>query len=334
MKLLITREIPQNAIEQLQKYPQIEIDYRQGPPLSVDELKNAIKGVDAIIPVIPDQITAEILQAAGPNLKLVAHYAVGYDNIDVKAATDLNIYVSNTPGDLTESVAEFSLALMFAISKGIVDSDRYVRGQKTQKYAHWDPMLYLGPTLRKKTLGIIGLGRIGYYLAEIAHKGLDMTILYFDPYINEQADKNLNAKRTELIELLQSSDFISVNCPLNESTHHLIGINEFKQMKPTAYIVNTARGAVINEAALFTALNENWIAGAAIDVFENEPNLYKGMEELSNLIVTPHIASATREARIQMANMAATNVIDVLIHNKAPTNLVNKELEKKTPTII
>lgn len=328
MKLLITREIPQNGIEDLKKYPEIEIDYRKGDPLTDSEMKEAVKGVDAILPVIPDKITKAVLEAAGPNLKLVAHYAVGYDNIDVEAATEMGIYVSNTPGDLTESVAEFSLGLMFAISKNIVDSDRYVRGEKDTKYEYWDPLLYMGPTLMGKTLGIVGMGRIGTYLAQLAHKGLDMEILYYDVNHNEAAEKELGAKKAELEELLQNSDFVSLNCPLNEHTHHLIGHKELELMKPTAYLINTARGPVVNEAALYTALKEEWIMGAALDVFEKEPELYPGLAELSNVIVTPHIASATREARIQMANMAVQNIIDVLIKGNKPTNMVNKPPKK------
>ncbi len=331
MKLLITREIPQAGIEILNKYREIEIDYRKDRPLTKEELKDAIKGKDAILPVIPDQITKEVMTAAGPQLKLIAHYAVGFDNIDINGATELGIYVSNTPGDLTESVAEFSLGLMFAISKKIVSSDKFTR---EGNYKFWDPLVFMGPTLQGKTLGIVGMGRIGQYLAKMAHNGLNMKILYTDSNTCEELEKSLGAKKVELIELLENSDFVSLHCPLNESTHHLIGHKELEHMKPTSYLINTARGPVVNEAALYTALKENWIEGAALDVFENEPALYPGLAELENVILTPHIASATREARIQMAVMVANNIVDVLINKTPPTNLVNKELaENKVSSI-
>lgn len=332
MKLLITREIPDAGIEILKKHPEIEIDYRKGPPLSKEELLTAVKGVDAILPVIPDQITKEVMEAAGPQLKLIAHYAVGFDNIDVKAATDMRIYVSNTPGNLTESVAEFTLALMFAISKKLVAADKYTR---EGNFTYWEPLGFMGPTLMGKTLGIVGLGRIGTYLAKMAHNGLGMEILYMDPAVNADFEKTMNAKKVGLDELLENSDFVSLNCPLNESTRHLIGHKELEKMRPTAYLINTARGPVVNEAALYTALKEGWIEGAALDVFENEPALHPGLTELENVVVTPHIASATREARIQMAVMAANNIVEVLVHKKTPANLVNKELtENKVSSIL
>lgn len=331
MKLLITRKIPEAGLRILKQYKEIKIDMRTDDPLTETELKEAIKDVDAIIPVIPDKITKEVLEKAGPNLKLVAHYAVGFDNIDVASATKMGIYVSNTPGDLTESVAEFTLGLMFAISKGIVESDKFVR---TGNYKYWDPLAFLGPTLRGKTLGIVGLGRIGKHLAKITAHGLDMKILYVDQYEQKDLEKGLGAKKVELNELLEHSDFVSLNCPLTKDTKHLIGYKELELMKPTAYLINTARGPVVNEAALYTALKENYIEGAALDVFENEPQMYTGLSKLDNVIVTPHIASATKEARIQMATMAASNVVDVLIKNKPPTNLVNKELLKKTNSIV
>jgi glyoxylate reductase len=325
MKLLITRKIPEAALQLLREYPEIEIDYRTGAPLYQQELMEAIKGVDAVIPVIPDQITKEILEAGQPKLKLVAHYAVGYDNIDVDAATKLGIYVSNTPGNLTESVAEFSLGLMFAISKKIVIADKYTR---EGEYEYWDPMIFLGPTLMNKTLGIVGLGRIGTHLARICHKGLNMKILYTNTTANQDAENELGAKKVELSELLENSDFVSINCPLTKDTHNLIGEKELRQMKPTAYLINTARGPIVSEPALYKALKENWIEGAAIDVFEKEPKLYEGLAKLENIVVTPHIASATREARIQMGAMVANNVIDVLIKAVPPTNLVNTDLAK------
>jgi len=327
MKVLITREIPQSGIEILENHPEIQLDYRKGPPLSTEELKNAIKGVDAIISVIPDLVTGDVIKAAGPQLKLVANYAVGYDNIEIEEATKLGVYVSNTPGDLTESVAEHTVALMFAVGKHIVEGDKYIR---QGKFKYWDPMIYLGPKFMGKTLGIIGFGRIGQHLARIAKNGLDMRILYNDAVEKEKEEKETGAQFCEIPYLLENSDVVSLNCNLTDETCGMIGERELRMMKPTAYFINTARGAIVKEDALAVALKEKWIEGAGLDVFENEPEINPVLLELDNVVLTPHTASATREARIQMARMAAENVVEVLINNKPPVNLVNKEVLKNS----
>lgn len=323
MKVLITREIPRAGIELLRKHA-LELDYRKGPPLSDDELKKAINGVDAIIPVIPDQITKEVLKAAGENLKVVAHYAVGYDSIDVEAASKMGIYVSNTPGDLTESVAEHSMALMMTVGRKIVQADKFTRAGK---YKYWNPMIFLGPVFAGKTLGLIGLGRIGTHFAKLAKGGFNMRILYNDVKRNEAAEAELGALYTSLDNLLEQSDVVSIHVPLLPSTKHLIGIQEIKKMKPTAYLINTSRGPIVNEDALIMALEGDWIEGGGIDVYEEEPNMRQELKELDNVVLTPHIGSATREACIEMARMAAENVIEVLINKKTPINQVNKEIK-------
>lgn len=320
MKVFITREIPQAGISILEKHPGLEIDIRKGPPLSTEELKKGIADADTIIPVIPDKITKEIIDA-GKKLKLIATYSVGYDHIDVEAATSKKIYVSNTPGDLTEAVAEHCLALMLTIGRRTAEADKYVRAGN---YKYWDPMIFLGPKLLGKTLGVIGFGRIGQHFANLARDGLNMVILYNDVVQHP----NQGATFVSLDELLEKSDVVSLNCNLCEATHHLIGEPEFRKMKPTAYLINTARGPVVHEEALVRALKENWIAGAGLDVFEEEPKVHPDLLGLDNVVLTPHIASATREARIQMARMAAENVVDVLVNKKAPTNIVNKTLIK------
>lgn len=320
MKVLITREIPQAGIEILKKYPQLELVYKENlAPLTPQELEQAAKGVDAIIPVIPDQVTKKVLQAAGPNLKIVAAYSVGYDNIDIETAKSMGIYVANTPGDLTESVAEHSLALMMALGRHLIASDKFVRDGK---YRYWDPMIFLGPKFMGKTLGIIGFGRIGQYFAGICKKGLNMNILYVDEIRKEDKEKELGAELVDMDTLLDKSDVVSIHCNLCEKTIHMIGDKELRKMKPTAYLINTARGQIINEEALCVALRENWIEGAALDVFEDEPKVNPELLSLDNVILTPHIASATREARIQMARMAAANVVEVLINGKPPMNRV------------
>lgn len=325
MKLLITREIPQAGINILKKYPQIELEYKTGKPLTSKELEEAIKDVDAIIPVIPDRITEEVLNTA-KNLKIVSTYSVGYDHIDTVTATKKNIYVANTPGDLTESVSEFAMALLFSLTKKVTSADKFCRDNK---FKYWEPMEFIGPKLKGKTLGIVGFGRIGQQFARMAKYGLEMNILYADPMQHFEAENLLDAKKVDLDYLLENSDVISLHCNLEEKTHHLIGEQQFRKMKPTAYIINTARGPIINEKNLVQALEENWIAGAGLDVFEDEPTINTKLKSLDNVVLTPHIASATWEARIQMATMAVENVIDVLIRNEAPKNLVNKELKDK-----
>ncbi len=314
MKVLITREIPEAGIRILQEHPEITLDYRQGPPLSKEEMLEAIKDADALIPVIPDQIDKDII-AAGKNLKIIAAYSVGYDHIDIATAKEKGIFVSNTPGDLTESVAEHTIALMMAVGKQVVNADKYVR---EGKYKYWDPMIFLGSKFRGKTFGVVGFGRIGRHTADIARNGFDMRIVYCDRYQQPAS----GAEFATLEKLLEISDVVSLNCSLTESTHHLIDEAQLKQMKPTAYLINTARGPVINEKALIRALQEDWIAGAALDVFEEEPEVPEELKALKNVVLTPHIASATKEARIQMARMAADNVVEVLVYNEKPINQV------------
>jgi lactate dehydrogenase-like 2-hydroxyacid dehydrogenase len=328
MKLLITREIPQAGINILKQYPEIELDYRQGKPLTEKELIEAIKHVDAIIPVIPDRITEDIIKA-GKNLKIISTYSVGYDHIDTITATKHKVYVSNTPGDLTESVSEFSLALLMSVSKKIVEGDTYCR---KNHFKFWEPMKHIGPRLRGKTLGIIGFGRIGQQFAKMAKYGLDMEIVYVDLQRHLEAENLLNAKKVELDELLGNSDIVSVHCNLTQETHHLIGEQQFSKMKPNAILINTARGPIVNEKALVKALDEKIIAGAGLDVFEDEPTINAKLKEMDNVVMTPHIASATWEARIEMATMAVNNVVEVLIKKQPPTNLVNKDMLEKCVT--
>lgn len=324
MRVLITREITQAGINILQQYKDIELDYRKGPPLARTELLKAVKNVDAIIPVIPDQIDKKIINAA-KNLKVIATYSVGYDNIDLDAATNKNIYVANTPGNLTEAVGEHAFALMMTVGRRTAEADAFCRNGL---YKYWDPMLFIGPKLMGKTLGIIGFGRIGQHFARIAHYGMNMKILYTDVMAHPEGESLLDAEKVELDYLLENSDVVSIHCNLTKETENLIGEDQLQKMKPLAYIINTARGKILNEQALTRALKEGWIAGAGLDVFENEPEINAELKKLSNVVLTPHIASATWEARIQMSRMSAENVIDVLVNKKPPRYLVNRELIK------
>lgn len=330
MKVLITREIPQAGINLLTDHKDLELDYRKGAPLSENDLKKAIRDVDAIIPVIPDQINKSVIDSA-KNLKVVATFSVGYDNIDLDEATKKNIYVANTPGDLTEAVAEHALSMMLGLGRKLAEADKFCR---EGKYKYWDPMTFIGPKFMGKTLGIIGFGRIGQFFARMAKYGLSMRILYCDVAAHPEAENLLDAEKVDLDYLLQNSDVISLHVNLCKETKHMIDSAQFELMKPNAILINTARGPVIDENALALALKENYIAGAALDVFEEEPKIHPDLLKLNNVLLTPHIASATWEARIQMARMAAENVIDVLINKTTPKYLVNKELLKDSVSSI
>ncbi|OGC50788.1 D-glycerate dehydrogenase [candidate division WWE3 bacterium RIFCSPHIGHO2_01_FULL_40_23] len=326
MKILLTREIPQSGIEALKKEFGESLIIHHGPPMTSDQLKESAKGCDGVLSLLTDKITPDVMDAAGDSLRIISNYAVGFDNVDLTAATERRIIVTNTPGVLTEAVAEHTVALLIAVSRRIVEADKFMR---TGKYKYWEPMLFLGPKIYGKTLGIVGLGRIGHHTAKILKNGFDMKVLYYDVRRDDDFEREIKAMYVSLDDLLEKSDFVSIHVPLLPSTHHLMSEREFKKMKPTAILVNTSRGPVIDENALVRALKEKWIEGAGIDVFEFEPNLAEGLAELDNIIVTPHIASATREARIEMARLASQSVVDVLVNKKIPENIVNKEVKPR-----
>ena len=327
-KVYITGKIQDNGIELL-KRKGLKVDLNlTGKDLTQEELKDIFSNYDALVTMPANKVDGELLFTASKNLKVIANYAVGYDNIDLKAAGERGIMITNTPGpEITESVAEHAFALMLSLGRSIVSADKYTR---SGKYKYWDPLIFLGPQFNGKTLGIVGFGRIGRHLAKIARNGLNMTILYSDVNRHETEEKETNAKHVSLEELLQNSDVISLNCNYCAETKHLINERTLHLMKPTAYLINTSRGGVIDEKSLAQALKDGVIEGAALDVFEEEPKIHPDLLKMENVILTPHIASATREARIQMARMAAENVVEVLINNRPPINLVNKELSKDT----
>ena len=278
------------------------------------EFSKKIQGASAILCLLTDKIDARIMDKAGKNLKVISNYAVGYDNIDIIAASQRHIMVTNTPGVLTNTVAEHTIGLICAIAQRIPEADKFT---KKGKFHGWQPMLLLGVDLKDKILGIIGLGRIGARVAEIAKQGFNTKILYYDKIRNKKYEFS------SIKNILRNSDFITLHLPLLPSTRHLIGKKEFKLMKPTAYLINTSRGPVIDEKALVKTLKKKQIAGAALDVFEKEPKLASGLIKLNNVILTPHIASASIETREKMAVIAAQNIIDVL-EGRKPENLVNR----------
>lgn len=321
MKVYITRRIPQPGIDMIAKEHEVEIN-PYDRVLTREELLKVVKGKDGILSLLTDKIDAEVFDAAGPQLKVVSNYAVGYDNIDVNEATRRRIVVTNTPGVLTETTADLAWALIMAVARRIVEADKFTRAGK---YEGWAPMLFLGQDVFGKTLGIIGMGRIGQTVARRA-KGFNMKILYNDiKRIPEETERELDATFVSLDELLENSDFVSLHTFLSPETHHLINEDRLKKMKKTAYLINTSRGPVVDESALVKALKEGWIAGAGLDVYEFEPKLVSGLAECENAVILPHIASASVETRTKMATMAAENLLAVLA-NKRPPNPVNPEV--------
>jgi glyoxylate reductase len=308
-KVFITRKIPEVG-PNLLKQAGFEVEISpQDEIISREDLLKKVRGADAILSILTDKIDGQVMDAAGPQLKIVANFAMGFDNLDVAAAKQRNIILTNTPDVLTESVAEHTIALMFAISRRIIESDQFMRDGK---YTGWQPMLFLGNDLVGKTLGLVGLGRIGAAVAKRMHDGFEMKIIYYDVKRNEELEKKYNLEYKELNDVLKESDYISIHVPLLESTQHLIGEPQFKMMKKTAYLINTSRGPVIDENALVAALKNGEIKGAALDVYENEPKAAPGLTELPNTVLTPHIASATEETRSAMSILAAKNIIAVL----------------------
>lgn len=318
MNVYITRAIPGPA-ETLLKEAGFDVEVSpHDRPLTKEELHSAVQGKDAVITLLNDTVDAAFFEAAGEQLKIVANYAVGYDNIDLDEAKTRGIATTHTPGALTDAVAEHTIALMLALTKRVCEAHAFtVAG----KYKGWAPELLLGEQMKGKTLGVIGSGRIGYGVAKIAHDGLGMNIIYNDVQENEHFERDFDAPLKTKEELLKEADVVTLHVPLLEQTKHLIDTAALTMMKPTAYIINTARGPVIDESALVEALRNNMIKGAALDVFENEPKLSDGLAELPNVVLTPHIASATMEARAEMAEIAAKNVIAVLQGEDAPNQI-------------
>ena len=320
-KVYVTRQIPEEGINLLKKFCRMVEVNPHDSTLTYDELLMQVKGRDAILTMLSDRIDERLMSEA-KSLKVIANYAVGYDNIDIKAATAKGIVVTNTPGVLTDSTADMAWALLFSIARRIVEGDKVTR---VGKFVGWAPMFLLGRDVVGKTLGIIGAGRIGTAMA-MRSRGWCMKVLYTtQSNRNAVLEEMLGAKRVDLETLLKESDFISIHTPLSEKTRHLIGAKEISLMKKTAYLINTARGSVIDEAALVNALKNKQIAGAGLDVYEEEPKLKPGLAELDNVVLAPHLGSATVESRTKMAVMAAENIVAVLNKQK-PKNCVNPEV--------
>jgi len=321
-KVFVTRLLPEPALNRLKEAVQAEIWPHELPPERNVLLEKAA-GKDGLLCLLTDPIDGGVMDTAGPQLKVISNCAVGVDNIDLEAATKRGIPVGNTPGILTETTADFAFALLMAAARRIPEGDQYVRAGKWQT---WGLTLLLGQDIGGATLGLVGFGRIGKAVARRA-AGFKMRVLYYDPEHEPRPD-DPPAQKVTLKELLSQSDFISLHTPLNQDTYHLIGAEELSQMKPEAILVNTARGPVVDPQALYRALKDRKIGGAALDVTDPEPlPAEHPLLTLDNLIVTPHIASASRATRGKMAQMAVDNLLAGLNGTILP-NCVNPQVYK------
>lgn len=325
-KVFITRDIPSDGIEMLKKNKNIDLEiYEKDKKIPRRELLKRVKGKDVVLSILTEKIDKQVFDKAGKQLKMIANYAVGFNNIDLKEAAKRKIVVTNTPHEnVSESVAEHTIALMFALAHRVVETDKFTR---EGKYKSWGPKLFLGTDLFNKTVGIIGSGRIGSGIVKRLHDGFDMKVLYNDLKRNKDLEKKTGAKYRKLDDLLKQSDFVSIHVPLLKSTKHLISTKQLKLMKKTAFIINTARGPIINETALLKALRDGEIAGAGLDVYECEPlidcNKRDNLElrKMPNVVLTPHTASATEETRQAMSRVAADNIL-AFVKGKQPPNQV------------
>ncbi len=331
-RVFVTRQIPEPGLERIREYYEVEVWPEYTPP-PYEVLLEKAKESDALVTLLTDRIDCNLIESSQPRLRIIAQYAVGYDNIDVDCATRYGVYVTNTPGVLTEAVADFTWALILAVTRRIVEADRFVReGKWYETRTGWHPMMLLGTEVNGKTLGIVGMGRIGRAVAKRA-KGFNMRILYYDVKpLPKEVEQELGAEYRSLHDLLREADIVSIHVPLTPQTYHLIGEEELRAMKKTAYLVNTARGKVIDTDALVRALEEGWIAGAALDVFEQEPlPPDHPLTRFDNVVLAPHLGSATVETRTKMALLVADNLI-AFARGEIPPTLVNKEVvEKRKP---
>ena len=314
-RVVITGRIPPEAVELLRAEHDVWA-WEQATPISRPELVERVAGADALVTLLTEKVDAELLDAAGAQLQVVANVAVGYNNIDVPACRERGVIATNTPGVLTEATADIAMALILMSTRRLAEGERVIREQQPWQ---WGMYFMLGTSIQGRQLGIVGMGQIGAALARRA-KAFGMTIAYSNR--NEIAPalaKELGCVRLDLAELLASSDVVSLHCPYSPATHHLIGATELATMRPNSFLINTARGPVVDEVALADALRHGSIAGAGLDVFENEPAVHADLLDLDNAVLLPHLGSATIETRTSMAVLAATNALAVLRGDAAPT---------------
>jgi len=317
--ILISYPIPEEAIQIARARASVDL-HTGHDPMTRQELLARLTPRQGLVALITEIIDEALLDAC-PDLKVVANVAVGYNNVDVNAATRRGVVITNTPDVLTDTTADFAWSLLMASARRVVESDRYVR---EGRWKQWDFSLLWGADIHGKTLGIVGFGRIGRAMAKRA-RGFDMRVLYQDAVrADPAAERELNASHVDLATLLRESDFVTLHTPLLPETRHLINTESLRAMKKTAYLVNASRGPVVDEGALVQALHEGWIAGAGLDVFENEPDLNPGLIGLPNVVLAPHIGSASNDTRVKMSTLAVENCLAVL-EGKLPLTPVNPE---------
>ncbi len=321
MKVIVTRRIPEPGMQILQAFTQQLKINDQDRTLSRKELLSWAPGARGVLSMLGDRVDAEFFAAAGEQLRVVANYAVGFNNIDIPAATQQGVMVTNTPGVLTDTTADLTWGLIISAARRIVAADHFTR---QKKFKGWAPQLFLGLEVANQTLGIVGAGRIGQAVGKRAF-GFNMKLLYHDRNPISSFEKATRAKFVELNTLLTKSDIITLHLPLTEDTRYLIDEPELSMMKKSALLINTARGPIVREEALVQALKNNQIAGAGLDVYENEPEIHPELFDLSNVTLLPHIGSATITTRTRMAQMAAKNLVAALSNHKPP-NIVNPQV--------
>ncbi len=316
-RVLVTRPIVAGPLERLAAVAEVEV-HRGDALLSPEALRARVPQLDALLCHLTDVIDESLLQAAGSRLKIVANYAVGHDNVDLAACRRHGVFASNTPGVLTESTADIAFALLLAVARRLREGEAMVRAGK---FRGWAPQMLLGREINGKILGLIGAGRIGQAMARRA-RGFVMELLYHQRTpLSQKVASELGLRFAALDELLERSDFVSLHCPLTEQTRHLLDRRELARMKPDAILVNTARGAVVNEAVLVEFLQQGRLGGAGFDVYENEPALSPGLAALDNVVLLPHIGSATLETRRRMGEMAVDNILAALQGRRPPNAL-------------
>jgi len=316
-KIVVTGKIPEIALQKLKQSHEV-ISWGEETPISRDELLKRVSGANVIVSLLTEKVDDEVLSLAGKDLKAVCNVAVGYNNIDVAACKSKNVLVTNTPGVLTDATADIAMALILMTTRRLSEGERVIRNQDPWA---WGMFYMLGSSIQNQTLGILGMGQIGIATA-VRAKSFGMKIIYTRRNrLDEKVEKELSAQYVSLDELLQQSDIVSLHCPYSTETHHLISDAQLSKMKKTSYLINTARGPIVNEEALANALLNNTIAGAGLDVYEHEPKVNEKLLKLDNVVLLPHLGSATVETRTAMATTAANNALEILSGSK-PLNPV------------
>jgi lactate dehydrogenase-like 2-hydroxyacid dehydrogenase len=320
-KVVVTRRWPAEVEAKLKELYDVTLN-ETDVPMTADELKQALQTADALLPTVTDPITADILRVPNKRARIIGNFGVGYNNIDTAAAKEQGLVVTNTPGVLTDCTADIAMLLLLMSARRASEGERLVR---SGQWTGWCPTQMLGRKVTGKTLGLIGFGRIAQAMAKKAHHGFGMRILFYTPRkapAQEIIDDVQAIRCTTIEELLGAADFVSLHCPGSAENRHLINAERLKLMRPTAHLINTARGDVVDNQALCKALKEGWIAGAGLDVYEGEPNVYPGFLELDNVALLPHLGSATEETRVAMGNRVLENIAAFFAGQEPPDRVV------------